>query len=909
MSSQQPSDSGGMGTPNRSSQPLRSENMSSPLFFPGSSPSVAPQATPRSRGPSNLLSSPLLYESSSPGSSAPQNSRNLLQSQHTDLLANSSLNATPRSIRRGDIHPGSLFSTPRHRHEIDPSRPIPSTPNALFLGSDTLTYSQTGPSSDIPEATVRVIWGTNVSIQESMSSFRGFLRGFKKKYRPSYRNQTMLPPDAEQVVYVELMRNMRIMGLDILNLDVQDLKHFPPTKKLFHQLHSYPQEIIPIMDQTIKDVMFDLLGPNPPEDLVNDIELKVYKVRPFNLEKTINMRDLNPGDIDKLICIKGLVLRTTPIIPDMKQAFFRCSVCHHTVTVDIDRGRIAEPTKCPREICGSTNSMQLIHNRSEFADKQIIKLQETPDMVPDGQTPHSVNLCVYDELVDSARAGDSIEVTGIFRCVPVRINPRVRTVRSLFRTYLDVVHIKKQDKHRLGTDPSTLENELAEDSAMQVDQVRVISEEEAEKIREVSQREDVFELLARSLAPSIYELEDAKKGILLQLFGGTNKTFKKGAGPRYRGDINILMCGDPSTAKSQILQYVHKIAPRGVYTSGKGSSAVGLTAYITRDQDTKQLVLESGALVLSDGGVCCIDEFDKMSDATRSILHEVMEQQTVTVAKAGIITTLNARTSILASANPIGSRYNPELPVTKNIDLPPTLVSRFDLIYLMLDRVDEATDMKLADHIVSMYMEDAPVHVSSKEVLPLEFLTSYITYARANVHPVISEAAADELVRAYVEMRKMGEDVRAAERRVTATTRQLESMIRLSEAHAKLHLRQTVDLEDVLEATRLIRSAIKDYATDPTTGKISLDLLYANEREALVPEDMVRELDSLVSRLTVGGNTILASNLLAKFREQSSTHVDAAEFEACLAALDKKGKVKVINSAGHRIVRPIAQIE
>ena len=341
-----------------------------------------------------------------------------------------------------------------------------------------------------------------------------------------------------------------------------------------------------------------------------------------------------------------------------------------------------------------------------------------------------------------------------------------------------------------------------------------------DKLKALAKDEDLYDRMAKSLAPAIFGHHDVKKGVLMQLFSGTRKESPGQKGDpkmrHFRGDINILLCGDPGTSKSQILQFVHKLVPRGQYTSGKGSSAVGLTAYVTRDTDTKQLVLQTGALVMCDGGICCIDEFDKMSDNTRSVLHEVMEQQTLSIAKAGIVCQLNARTSILAAANPTGSAWEADKNILENVKLPDTLLSRFDLVYLLLDPNNDAYDKRLCRHLSSIYQNHSDFE--SENFISQDVMKDYIAYARANINPEITPEARDDIIRSYLELRN---NARLTSKGIIkAYPRNLESLIRLSEAHAKMRLSSVVESVDVEEAFRLTKEALKISSTDPNTGKI-----------------------------------------------------------------------------------------
>lgn len=501
--------------------------------------------------------------------------------------------------------------------------------------------------------------------------------------------------------------------------------------------------------------------------------------------KITPLRSLKSNLIGHIVEVRAMVVRITEVKPLIAIACYVCETCGCEVYQTISRRFYTPTLECTSPICTTNNSKgRIVQNFavSKFIPFQELKIQETSDQTPIGSIPRSFTVHCKGGLTRQCTPGDIITLTAIY--LPKVNDSQMMARRDLLThdTYLEATRIIQEKKRYAELHlTETIKKDLLEES----------------------RNDNAYSKLASSICPEIFGLDHVKKALLLQMVSGS--TLKLDDGMRIRGDINIALIGDPGVAKSQLLKHIAHLTPRGVYTSGKGSSGAGLTASVMRDQITNEIMLEGGALVLADMGVCCIDEFDKMEEKDRTSIHEVMEQQTVSIAKAGITTTLNARTSILAAANPVYGRYNKARTPHENINLPPSLLSRFDLIFILLDRPDESHDLKMASHIT--FVHQTKSHPKNKQdIYDNAFLRSYISHAKT-FNPTIGYDLHAHIVQKYVDKRQKLDKEQAKTTYGYTTPRTLLAVIRLSQALAKLRFSNEVCKDDVEEALNLMEES------------------------------------------------------------------------------------------------------
>jgi len=643
------------------------------------------------------------------------------------------------------------------------------------------------------------------SIDKSKTSLTKFEEFFSTKYKDDVFNALEKYPDERSLV-----------------IDYIDLEMFDPD--LADLLIEKPDDVLLASEKAIKNI----------DPLMKDADLNI---RLENLTNLIPLKILLSKYIGKFISADGIVRKTDEIRPRIEIGVFECRGCMRLHEVQQGSGNtILEPSLCTE--CGG-RSFRLLQEDSKYVDTQTARIQEPLENLSGGTEPKQMLITLEDDLVDCLNPGDSVRITGILKTF--------REERSgKFKNYIYANHIEQ------------LEQEFEE---------LQLNEEDEEKILELSKDPNIYDKIIKSTAPSIKGQDDVKEAIALQLFGGAAKELEDKT--RLRGDIHILIVGDPGTGKSQMLKYVSKLAPRSIYTSGKGTTGAGLTAAAVRDE-LGGWSLEAGALVLGDQGNVCVDELDKMRPEDRSALHEALEQQTISIAKAGIMATLNSRCSVLAAANPKFGRFDRYKSVAEQINLPSTILSRFDLTFIIEDKPDVENDRELAQHILKIHQEDSVTY----EIEP-DLLRKYVAYARKNVNPKLSAEANKVLENFYVSMRSSSADDENTP--VPITARQLEAIIRLAEASAKIKLKEYVDVEDAEKAVKLQTICLNKVGLDPETGKIDVDRVIGGTPKS-ERDKMQRVIDEIKNLQDEYGEqapiNLLTSNLLNQYNELTEEKVE-----------------------------------
>ncbi|MEW6222136.1 MAG: minichromosome maintenance protein MCM [Candidatus Hadarchaeota archaeon] len=596
------------------------------------------------------------------------------------------------------------------------------------------------------------------------------------------------------------LKKVMASGHKSLVVEFKDLVEFD--EKLAKVLLDSPMEFLDKADSTLSGIT-----------KIPDVRFRVK-----GLDKTVEIRHIRANHVGKFIQVEGVLKSAGEVKPEVKVAVFKCRRCKEEIPIEQFGEFLIEPPLCPNPNCGSKGRFDLVVENTIFRDWQNIKMQEHPSKLRGGRMPRTLNGVIRDDFVDMAVPGNHVVITGMLRVLQVKA---IKEGKTVFPTVLFVNHIDLPHKG--------------------VEEAELTAEDE-EKIKELMKDPWIANKIVKSISPAMRGHDEIKEAVALQLFGCNPVILQDQT--RIRGDTHILLIGDPGTAKSQLLRWVSNIAPRGIYTSGMKATGAGLTAAAVRDELGGGWALEAGALVIADGGLASIDEFEKMKEEDAAALLESLESQTISIAKAGIVATLNTRTAVLAASNPRFGRFDENRTVPEQLDpnLNPVLLSRFDLIFIMKDRPTTDEDRSMAQHVIQLHSKQK----LAKPPFEPEFLRKIVIYARKNIEPKMEEKEVLKRIEDFfVEWRTA-----AAQQNLPLpiTVRQLEAIIRLAKSSARLRLRDKVDIEDVTHAINLVKVSLNQAGIDPEKKAVDVNLIYtgmtASQRERVLQVlDLIRQME------------------------------------------------------------------
>ena len=644
----------------------------------------------------------------------------------------------------------------------------------------------------------------------------------------------------EKSYHAELLEKVR-KDEKFLVVDFSDISKFDPD--LASDLLDQPDETLEAAEASLQD--FDI------ENIAD------FKIRIKGLPETqkIMVREVRSKNLGSFLTIEGVVRQKSDVRPQVTSARFECPNCGNIIgVIQLDK-KFKEPTRCG---CGRKGKFRLISK--ELVDAQGLFLEEAPEDLEGGEQPKRINVFLKRDLVSpmsdkKTNPGSKIRVNGIVKEDPIILRTGGQSTR--FDLLFEANYVESVEE---GFSDIT------------------ISKDELKEIRDIANDPKVYTRLIGSIVPSIWGYDRIKEALVFQLMGGVRKTRKDGI--VTRGDIHILLIGDPGSGKSQILKRIGKVAPKGRFISGKGVSGAGLTAAVVRDEFLQGWALEAGALVLANKGICCIDELDKMTPEDRSAMHEALEGQTVTISKANIQATLRAETTVLAAANPKFGRFDPYEDIPKQIDLPPTLINRFDLIFPIKDLPEKTRDDKMAKFILNLHQHPD----TEAEEMPSPLLRKYIAYARQNINPVLTDSAIEIIKEYYLKMRASGY-AEGGIKTIPISARQLEGLVRLAEAAAKIRLSKKVTKKDAQKAIDLLDFCLRQIAMDQETGAIDIDRIATGVRDSkrshiVVVKEIISELENRM------GKTIPIDDIVKEARERE---INEDKVEEVIERLKRSG--------------------